>query len=423
MEAISKTTFVRVLSLSLLVSAGLAIIGCDSGGANGGTEGPFPPTVMSGITGDKIVHLQWSTHDREEVEAYNVYRSTSSIEEGSISELEPRNESPLSENSYEEDGLTAGTNYHYAVTAVSGNGNEGPPSQNVQLVPKEILDCGNGGSTGKIIFASDRNGNDKGIYKVNTSGSGVQQITGNSADDYHPDFSSNGSRIVFVSDRDRDKGEIYTMKSDGTDLIRVTDNFVSESEPTWSSDGSRIAFQRDRNIYTIKPDGSDLKQVTTDGGFDPTWSPDGSRIAFTVAGDQLRTIKTDGTDRKTLIDHSGSDPPIRIGSPDWSPDGSRIVFSSERDDEDGEIYTVKPDGSDRTQITDFNPDLYGQSSYYSPDRAPAWSPDGSKIVFETSRGLFSPTQADIYTLTPGGSTVNRVTCTTDMNEVAPSWGP
>jgi len=122
-----------------------------------------------------------------------------------------------------------------------------------------------------------------------------------------PDKITDG-RIAFTgrSDPSNSSQEIYTIGTSG-ELNRVTNNDISDTQPTWSPDGNRIAFIREGEIHTIKPDGSDLKQVTDDGAGAPAWSPDGSRIAFESfrdgeAEDDIYTIKPDGSDLKQVTD-------------------------------------------------------------------------------------------------------------------------
>ena len=60
---------------------------------------------------------------------------------------------------------------------------------------------------------------------------------------------------------------------------------------------------------------------------------------------------------------------------DWSPDGTKIVFQSDRDG-NSEIYVMNADGTDLTRIT----------NNAATDQFPAWSPDGSKITFREQQG-------------------------------------
>ena len=80
-------------------------------------------------------------------------------------------------------------------------------------------------------------------------------------------------------------------------------------------------------------------------------------------------MNTDGSGKKDLVPS-----PVDELSPRWSPDGNRILFWSWRTG-NPELFLVKPDGSDLTQLTDnLAWDVYS-----------TWSPDGKKISFDSDR--------------------------------------
>ncbi|MCH8286841.1 PD40 domain-containing protein [candidate division KSB1 bacterium] len=92
-----------------------------------------------------------------------------------------------------------------------------------------------------------------------------------------------------------------------------------------------------------------------------------------------------------------SGPPLYVGGmhPSWSPDGTKIVFSSTRDDNNEsetpnlEIYVMDADGSNIKRLT----------NSLRHDGSPSWSPDGSQIIFESDRnGSF-----EIYIMNADGS--------------------
>ena len=92
-------------------------------------------------------------------------------------------------------------------------------------------------------------------------------------DETSPDWSPDGDGVAFASDRDGDY-EVYTMKPDGSRVRRLTTNPASEDEPSWSPDGRTLAFTSDRDpvkssgfafdIYTMRADGGSADPA--DGG-------------------------------------------------------------------------------------------------------------------------------------------------------------
>jgi hypothetical protein len=96
-------------------------------------------------------------------------------------------------------------------------------------------------------------------------------------------------------------------------------------------------------------------------------------------------------------------------NPKWSPDGTKILFDSGRDG-NYEIYTMNPDGTGVTRITN--------NSWF--DWQAAWSPDGTKIVFSSGRD--GDPKGEIYTMNLDGSGITRLT--NDPNrDWQPVWSP
>lgn len=163
----------------------------------------------------------------------------------------------------------------------------------------------------KIVFYSHRDGNWE-IYTMNSDGSNQTRLTFNEAADSAPAWSPNGRQIAFDSNRDGND-EVYVMDADGKNQRRLTHHSGVDGYPYWSPDGSQIAFDSNRGakpreqkfeIYVMDADGSNVKQVT-DVGFAsrPRWSPDGQWILFEAPvegiinqGRQIYAIRPDGTD-------------------------------------------------------------------------------------------------------------------------------
>lgn len=161
------------------------------------------------------------------------------------------------------------------------------------------------------------------IWTVNIDGTGMTNVTNNSANDTRCDWSPKNDLIAFVSDRDGNQ-EIYSMVSDGSDVVRLTSALGRDVNPDWSPHGDRIVFasERDGNseIYVMHADGTDPVRLTFDIADDtkPSWSPKGDRIAFhrTVADHlQVFTMNADGTDL-TQITFTPS--PGFSGFPSWA---------------------------------------------------------------------------------------------------------
>src|SRR5579871_697765 len=100
------------------------------------------------------------------------------------------------------------------------------------------------------------------------------------------DVSPDGKTIVFEL-----LGDLYTLPIEGGQAKLISGGMAFDSQPRFSPDGKWIAFLSDRegsdNIWIMKPDGSDPKQVSKDPGSDfvsPSWAPDGKYIFVSKAG-------------------------------------------------------------------------------------------------------------------------------------------
>lgn len=261
---------------------------------------------------------------------------------------------------------------------------------------------------GKIAFASDRDGNFE-IYLMDTDGGGQIRLTENSAEDYAPDWSSDGKRLAFVSSRDGNT-EIYVMNADGTSQTRLTTNTSNDLHPTWTPDGSRIAFVTDRNgndeIYLMNTDGSNQVNLTNNLGDDSSFSytPDGAAIVFssnrTDSQFDLYLMNADGSNVIQLTAAAGDDV-------DPSASQVRVFFQSNRDEND-EIYLIDFGSQLQTRVTS-NADF---------DEDPSQTASGSRIAFASSRdGNF-----EIYAMNPDGSGLTRLT-TNNSADIEPAVQP
>lgn len=280
-------------------------------------------------------------------------------------------------------------------------------------------------TTGDVLaFQGVSTGGDGDIYWMTPEGLGPVNLTNSQGFDWGPDWSPDGSQIAFTSER-TGGSQIYVMRGDGSEVRQLTtDSARWNHSPRWSPDGSTIAFVSDTlggksQIYVMRADGSEVRQLMTGGGSFLVWSPDGSKIAFIQETwdyglYDLYVMNSDGTGRRRLTTESEE---VASGGLAWSPDGSRIAYDVYRCQPDScrfdyrQISIVHSDGSGRARLTsDPSLDSFG----------PAWSPDGSKIAFARSTGGTIGT--GIFVMDANGANVRRLT--TGAGEAsAPVWSP
>lgn len=234
--------------------------------------------------------------------------------------------------------------------------------------------------------------------------------------------------------------------------IRQLTNGGENAEAYFSFDGTRLIFQSTREgvpcdqIFTMKLDGTDLRQVSNGDGRTTCgyFLPGDARIVYASTHEFSRACPErpdfsrgyvwpihDSYDiYKANADGSGITPLTRTAGYDAeatvAADGL-ITFTSVRDG-DMEIYTMKSDGSDVRRLT----------NRPGPDGGPFFSHDGSKIVFRgrslsagqelddyrrlLGEGLWRPTELELFVMNRDGSELRQLTTMGGAN-FAPSWHP
>ena len=100
--------------------------------------------------------------------------------------------------------------------------------------------------------------------------------------------------------------------------------------------------------------------------------------------------------------------------PAWSPDGTKIAFRSTKDSANGDIYYMDADGTNVVRVTNDQP-ATGNNHY------PDWSPDGTELVFESRTD--GSANGDIYAIKIGGTGLRRLTTNTYFWDTDPTFSP
>ena len=215
--------------------------------------------------------------------------------------------------------------------------------------------------------------------------------------------------------------DVYSVRPDGQDLRRLTTDPGFDACAAYSADGRRIAYCSGQGggpvqVWTMKQNGTDKRQVThmSNPAIFPDFSPGGDAIVFAAkpAGSTTRdiyVINTDGTGLTQLTSGEGDN-----SYPAFSPDGSRIVFTSDRTGI-RQVWVMNANGDNQTQLT---------FDALPKDQVPDWSPDGSKIAYlADTHGIPDVTQSwgDIWVMNADGSNQHPITHNATFYGTA--WSP
>jgi Tol biopolymer transport system component len=175
----------------------------------------------------------------------------------------------------------------------------------------------------RLAYRSFREENFGDIWTIRADGTERTILTPKSGtvvlDHHRPDWSPDGSRIVYAGTGGGDWG-IWVMRADGSQKRQLTSTPELDTEPVWSPDGKTIAFRRTGNtgsdLVLMAPDGSEVRVIALPGQQRlPAWSPDGRLIAFvgqpTVSSlPEVYTMRPDATDIRAQVGVAGFGPAL-----------------------------------------------------------------------------------------------------------------
>jgi hypothetical protein len=189
----------------------------------------------------------------------------------------------------------------------------------------------------------------------------------------------------------------------------TTHDVVAGTQPAWSNDLAKLAFVRDNVVYTAESDGTGA--VAVGPGIWPSWSPHADQLAIVRYDGVAQPQKPNGALQVFVIQiATQTEAQLTFGTADvvlpaWSPDGTRIAYGTS----DG-LYTIGLDGTTTPQAIPGTERVNG---------GPSWSPDGTRLGFVASNGQVWVVDAD-------GAHAHQVSYTLQGRNdgtARPAWSP
>lgn len=300
--------------------------------------------------------------------------------------------------------------------------------------PAEIIEP----TTHPLLFSSNRALGEFApmeIYKAKIDATDTINLTHNAANDIDAAWSPNGKLVAFSSNRSGNY-DIFVMNEDGTAVRQLTTDPSDDTQPRWSPDGTQLVFTSFKDggatattdkfttdLFLVNADGSNIRHLTSTTKSDENsaaWSPDGKKILYGKRDYSDAGTRIGGSAGLFMMNADGSgstrfvlaNPDFGPGAAAWSPDGKRIAiaaFNNKHRDffQQTVMLVVNADGSNEKVLTPLTSDLL--FNY------PAWSPDGTKILFtmvdlaETWGRVGGATEYDIGVVNVDGTGFTNLT--------------
>jgi DNA-binding beta-propeller fold protein YncE len=267
------------------------------------------------------------------------------------------------------------------------------------------------------LFSSNRDGNVD-LYRMLPDGREPFRLTFTADRVEQMAVGAPNSRWIAYASGDGENSHIWIMSRDGHRAFMVTEGPGSFVQPTWSPDSATLAFAGNRgdgwSIYTLSlADGGVSKVNIQDGmpwraAHDPDWSWATNRIAYDAhgvgAGYSLYDMKPDGSDVRRITTNPDAD---RL--PSWAPDGKRLAFWGARQEQSLFVTAVGA-----VSVTQLLPTSLAPTT-------PAWSPEGETILFT---GYLAPgAHSEVLRVEANGSRVELLSDRPDAEDFSPGWLP
>lgn len=259
------------------------------------------------------------------------------------------------------------------------------------------------------------------LWLVDRNGEVHRKLTGHDVQESSPRWSPDGTRIAFTAETDRGT-EIFVYRLDTGQAARITNLTRSPSNLRWAPDGSHIAF-----TMLVPEDPPSLNAEMPEKPKGAEWA-DSPRVITRLRHEadgqgylepgyhHLFVVPSDGGSVRQLTSGNYH----HRDAPEWLPDGSGLIFSADRTDDwendrrESDLYRLTVDSGQIERLTERD----------GPDRAPAVSPDGSRLAylgFDDRVQTFQNTQLYIRSLEDGAT--RSLTANLDRSIDHAAWGP
>lgn len=212
-----------------------------------------------------------------------------------------------------------------------------------------------------ISYSHSKTGNRE-IYAVHTETGEIKNLTNTPDDDWEARWHPAGQHIVFTGNRDGQNGVFIRNLETGEEITIMSTKDGYEDYPSFSKDGRMVSFTAGpmgyREVYTWSWDTGETKALTRGHNYvgSTNFSADGTQVVYhAYYGGSYQSEKADifivGIEggRGENITHNDD---VWVYKAQWSPDGEWIAFSARYDTPNFNLWVMRPDGTQRTKITD-----------------------------------------------------------------------
>ncbi|WP_286263998.1 TolB family protein [Thalassotalea atypica] len=263
----------------------------------------------------------------------------------------------------------------------------------------------------EVLYLSNADG-DLELYVSDLTTGKTRQLTHNELDDNQASWSPDGQWIVYTGRVGGDL-EIFLISSDGKKTQKLTHNEAGiDYSPQWSSNGDKVVYISQANnkhalkVFNIK---KNQHSVLVESEFElmsPKWSPNDELISYVLVKGKVSHLQLANVVTKKQIALTSYQKEQQL-SHSWSPNSEEIVFCARRD-KVIDLFSINITTNKEKQLTDL----------FTLDTEPAFSPDGSQLLFLSARN--DKVRRQLFV---GNKSLEKIDAITPKNTevLDPSW--